>query len=1105
MLSVIYIKGFKTFARPVRMPLKQGVTTIVGPNGSGKSNITDAVLFALGEGSPSLLRAGSMTDVIFSGSDSSSAAGAAEVTLVLDNTKGRISLPYQEVSLTRRISRDGETEYKINGVRARLSDVRAVAGEAGLGRHSILRQGAVDAIVSGGAAACRTALEEAAGLGVFRRRRLAAARKLERAAAQLESSRRIEAELSEQLQRIEVEAGAAREYRELETRYRELSLAHLYRVATQKLEDRREHLTELDARVMAMQARQGSLREDGRRLEAEEKDLEGRVRTTEHTLEGLERVSEALRAETLRAERASLRLEGTQERRVDHLRLVSRLHAELDETTSEVQWLKEKVDELEEEHSKRKEKFQQLEKLVTRRRAEHAGASGRRRRLAEELEALNERRKRVVGRLEEIETLGSEELRRLEEMGEKLGWHAPGVLRARAAAVLGRLEKLRLLAARRAVEADRRRGALATLVGRTEAEIRVLKASRRTMTDGKKRLYEILHPRPGYEAAVEAALGDLAEGVLTKTLDEGMRLLSEAPTERVIVRLDAEGLSEERREIPGKPLLGCVKVLDTSYTEALERLLGGIYVLEETGWTGPNNGYVAVTREGLRLTRTSASRRAPDGNFARQTRLAKEEKHLEALKNKVGGELRNLREALFFVSRRLDERAAMVEAFEALTSRAARTSRLLLSECERRGRKEKALCERRVGAEAELREVEAKLRATEEELREARGAEERAEEELDTALSVAEAAYTASREADRSLTQTRADLQYARDRGVLISDGMKGLKAAATDDINARLTEHVRRATQHARRLDAAVRGHIVRLRRSRSDSAALQARTAERRLKLVEEAGEVAGELVKAASEAAGLREELTSAEDARKMAEREISDEWGATLEVAREAAQIRPETTDTERARLVRKIKTFGDVNLLAIGQEGRLRERYEFFAAQRADAEEAATEIKHIIQDVDKEIEARFEATFREVRREFAGMVPRMLEGAAGELKISEEGVEIGLKLKGRGWRPLRVLSGGERSLLALSFLFSIFLGRLDDDGLKTFCMLDEAEAALDDLNLVRFLAVVDSYRADGQFLLVTHQKRTMAAADVLYGVSQDPSGATVLVSKRLTGE
>ena len=133
-----------------------------------------------------------------------------------------------------------------------------------------------------------------------------------------------------------------------------------------------------------------------------------------------------------------------------------------------------------------------------------------------------------------------------------------------------------------------------------------------------------------------------------------------------------------------------------------------------------------------------------------------------------------------------------------------------------------------------------------------------------------------------------------------------------------------------------------------------------------------------------------------------------------------------------------------------------------------------------------------------------MVPRMMDGAAGELEISEEGVEIGLRLKRRGWRPLRVLSGGERSLLALSFLFSIFLGRLEAAP-RPFCMLDEAEAALDDINLARFLAVIDSYRSDGQFLLVTHQKRTMAAADVLYGVTPDASGATVIVSKRLTGE
>jgi chromosome segregation protein len=136
--------------------------------------------------------------------------------------------------------------------------------------------------------------------------------------------------------------------------------------------------------------------------------------------------------------------------------------------------------------------------------------------------------------------------------------------------------------------------------------------------------------------------------------------------------------------------------------------------------------------------------------------------------------------------------------------------------------------------------------------------------------------------------------------------------------------------------------------------------------------------------------------------------------------------------------------------------------------------------------------------------FGEMVPRMMEGARGVLNLSEEGVEIGLRLGRRGWKPLRVLSGGERALLALSFLFGIFLSRPGGEA-GAFCMLDEAEAALDDLNLARFLAVVDSHRANGQYLLVTHQKRTMAAADVLYGVIQDSSGATTVVSKRMQKE
>ncbi|HEX2108345.1 MAG TPA: AAA family ATPase, partial [Rubrobacteraceae bacterium] len=630
MLSTIYIKGFKTFARPVRMPLSGGVTAIVGPNGSGKSNITDAVLFALGEGSPSLLRAGLMNDLIFSGSDSLPPAGVAEVTLVLDNAESSISLPYEEVSLTRRISRDGETEYRINGARARLTDVRAVAGEAGLGRHSILRQGAVDAIVSGGPAACRNALEEAAGLGIFRRRRLAATRKLERAATRLESSSRVEAELSSQLRRIETEAVAAHEYRELEVRYRELSLADLYRIAIRDLAGERERLAEFEDKASTLRTRHETLREKERRLEAEEKELEGWVRKTEDAIRGLENGSEALRTETLRAERTLLRLEATRSRGTDHSRLVKRLDAELRDVTSKVQRLEGIVGELEEGHARRKREFGRLEELAAQRRAEHATAAERRARLTGELEALRERRRTVAERGEASVASGSRETERLREVLERLDAYSPEGVHARATAVLERLGELRSLAAEMASEANRRSGMLAALVGRAEAEIRALRAPEQASAGGK-RLYEVLRPRPGYEAAVEAALGDLADGVLAKTLDEGMRLLSGDSPERLVVRLDAEGVPENG-SLPGKPLLECVEILDPSCKEALKRLLMGTYVLERADHVTPKRGYdVAVTREGLRFTRTSASRRTPGGDFARRASLEEEEKRLHTL------------------------------------------------------------------------------------------------------------------------------------------------------------------------------------------------------------------------------------------------------------------------------------------------------------------------------------------------------------------------------------------------------------------------------------------------------------------------------------------
>jgi chromosome segregation protein len=702
---------------------------------------------------------------------------------------------------------------------------------------------------------------------------------------------------------------AAREYRELEARYRQLSLAHLYRVATQKLDERRERLANLDARVAALRAKQESLREEGRRLEAEEEELKARILAAERILGGLEHGSEALRTEALRAERGSFRLEGARDREAERSRLVLRLEAELSKASSAIRRLEEETGGLEKEHSQRKRASGRLEELVARGKAEHTAAAGRLTRLTEELEALRKERERTARRLEEASTLRDEELACLREMGEKLGSYEPEGLRARSAGTLRRLEKLRRTAAGREAEANRRRGVLAALIGRTEVEIRTLRTSGHAVSGGK-RLYEIVRPRPGYEAAVEAALGDLAGGVLAETLGEGMKLLSgENPAERVVVRLDAEKVVKNGAP-PGKSLLDCVEILDASYAGALERLLGGAYVLEKADHTAPEKGYdVAVTREGLRFTRISASRRTPNENFARQARLAQEEKRLDVLKNRLGEKLYDSQEIIFFATKQLDEQTAEVEAFDALASRTARTTRLLVSEAGHRARKAQAVRERRSAYEVDLHRIEAKIFATEDELRGARETEKRTKEELDAALLAVEAAHVAAERVAERLARARAGLQRAREHREVFLRGLKDLKEATTADTDAPFANLSHRAAQQARCLEAATRKRLTRLRNSRSDTAKLQLRVAEKRAGHVGEAGDVAGELARATSEAAALREQLSRVEEARKAAESEIFDEWGATLESAREAAETLPETSDAERGRLARKLKNFG----------------------------------------------------------------------------------------------------------------------------------------------------------------------------------------------------
>lgn len=1095
-MSAIYIKGFKTFARPVRMPLEGGITAIVGPNGSGKSNVTDAVLFALGEQSPGLLRAGGMGDLIFSGSDSLNSAAAAEVTLVLDNESGVISLPYAEVSVSRRISRGGDTEYRINGSRARLADVRSVAGEAGLGRHSILRQGAVDAIVAGGAAACRLALEEAAGLGVYRRRRLSASRRLEKADTQLEKSRQLENELADQLLRIEREATAAREYRELESRYRKLSLAHLYRTATKGLEDRRRQLSEAESQVTKLVESETKLRREEMTLEPEIRERETELRGLEKILEDLEDLSEGLQVESARMDRALFRLENQRGNEGERVRISIRLKEELQKVSQALESLEHEAASVEEKHEESKAQVSRLQAEREQARREYAEAEGRERRLSVRLEKLQARRdQREIPE----EVLEEEELGRLFSLMEKVREISDDKPGGDVEYLRRKLREYRSTLQERDSGISRRRGTLDTVLGRCKSRVDALQKAE-TNGEGVPRLQEIIRVRPGFESAVEAALGEAGTGVLAQNLTEGINLLSD--TERVALRLDAARI-QAHEPPPGKPLFECLEVVDNVYAEAVERLLDGIYVVDEPVNNAPRNGYVVVTRDGLRLTRTSVSRRAVEGRFVREARLSEEKIHLASLKSGPGLILDQLQSSMSDIAknlRALDGDASEISEFN---NRIARVAALIVREAVRRSKRAASARQRMEEREQSADVLEQEITTVTRELEEAERAIQLSRKRLNSVSEVAGSAAEDLAALDRRRNTLRAAVSEGKRRRKEISVELERIGSVPEDDPQ-RAMQAASRGAESARKLAAKLRERRGALRSRRSEFTGALRDLSGRRNSLSKRSAELAGELATARAASTRLEEDLGRDERYASEAAEEIQSEWGATLEDAREESENQPESLDPERQRIARKIKRFGDVNLLALSQESQLRERHEFVAAQREDAEAAAMELNRIILDVDREIEVRFTKTFDRVRGAFGEIIPRMLRGASGRMELSEEGVEIGLRLGRRGWRSLNVLSGGERALLALSFLFSIFLSRPDDSS-GAFCMLDEAEAALDDVNLARFLAVVDSYRSGGQFILVTHQKRTMAAADVLYGVTQDASGSTVVVSKRLSGE
>ncbi len=1155
-LKSLRLQGFKTFARRTELNFAGGITAIVGPNGSGKSNLVDAMRWALGERNARGLRGQRMEDVIYAGGPGKSPVGMAEVTLVLDNADQRLNVEFTEVEVARRLFRSGESEYLVNGSRARLKDIDALLASTGLRQdgYAVTAQNDIDYVIQAAPALRREVIEEAAGVRRLRDQRQEALNRLAEADRDMRRARDLLNELTPRAEELRLQADAAVEYQNVADALKTLQ-GSLARDAWRKA---MVQLRRATGRVQAAEQKRLAAVESVAQFEpvyAEHRQAllearEARWRHQESLAEVRLRLAEAQHQARIAQERnlaAVQALESLQrellrltESEQAGLRVVAELQrastaaaAELEIATAALAQARQAEEaraqahrELEAERASLQEQRHAMQRDALAVEAEVRQLEGR-------LTFLTEQQAQVRHQLDAAET---EQLAAQAELDKRAGTarQAEGEL-AQASSAVARLD-----AELAQVEAtlDTARAA----VIEHEARLRSLEAelgALRTVLDGAQRrsplpggenwerLLEIIEVEPEHRPAVEAALEGWLHSWVARdatAYEQAAAALAAADHTRETLLLDA--VETDQPVIPPglRPVLEVLRVPD-HLAPVLARLLETSVLVadrsEAARVLADHPRLRAVTANGEVLTTGSyRGGKAPDAVLTVQARIRETESALEG------------------------ERMASLAAADEVERSVAERSRLVgqRGEAVRRLDSARAESATAAGALAAVRDVIERVARQHAGLLEQQGRLHGLFEQAQSQRNAALARQAAFGERDGATLETLTQIEQRLAEGGRLFSELVSTRQEA--ELRAALARQ--RADDLGRQLERAQQavashGSELAQRRASEEELALQPAliTEERRQWLVRSdtlsAELVALEAVSPPDDAAlevleqqlradeqrnvTLQVELAHADDAcgAAVAEREV-----AQTEVDRCAAALRQDgqqllmeadaveevdwqKTEREVTRLQRRLDAMGAVNLLAPEEYAQVRERCESLGSQLLDLEQASQQLSELRQRLEDEIDGRFRTVFQAVAVNFQEFFGELFPGGRATLRLEAEpegsplddGVEILAQTPGKRLQPLTLLSGGERALTALAFLFA-----LQAVNPSPFYVLDEVDAALDDANVVRFNRVLKRLSIGQQFLIVTHNHSTMAQAEALYGVTLGEHGISKIVSVRL---
>ena len=1166
-LRSLRLQGFKSFADRTEIEFREGVTAIVGSNGCGKSNIGDAIRWVLGEQRASAVRGGKMDEMIFAGTTRRRPLNLAEVSLRFSNEQGRLSVPQSEIDVTRKVFRDGASEYLLNRVSCRLRDIRGLLRDTGSGANavSIIEAGMVEALLGDRGDERRALFEEAAGIGKYKDSREAATRRLEAAEGDL-------LRLDDRITEVQAKARALDRQRRKAERHRELT----DRRRTLEIAIARAELAALDAELAQQAQQRDQLERALGTIEAELRELESRISNgrrhagvlgARRSQAGrqLDAIREALhtteREHLLAEERRKhieLRLSQLARDRQDSERRAHSSAAEAERLAAQVEQLRatwkgsaarqrewqSRGEELRAElavHRHTEEvavrRSREIARELTTAEGEYTAAERRRGELDGRVQQLVVQKKDTSSEVQRFGTLAvqleneramardrvQDAERRRQMVGEEIE-----MLRRRAADVQTALHALEKRCAEIAAEVSAREAVEGSYQGFSPAVGGLMEA--RGRIGGVHAPLADFLARETLETdrvrAVEGFLGPLLQAVVVEDLESVRRirrwfdeewkgggslwlLPRDAPLLDGVCRTDTEGTGSGAGADWAHALLAHFRVHPDpfqSYTageaqatpEGDVREATGIVRLGERraneGILARRHQLAALREESEKLDRQRGAVRENRAEIqnelraaesrqgaieAERGRLAVEAQRLDAEHAgclhrlhregeelaRIAGELERLRSASSGDAERLETLAQRLATLQGQASDAEQEADAASSRSANTEQRWEELRNQDVEVRVEVARAEAACRDAERRLQSARDAAAAASTRIRTADAEA-------RELHRTLDELGALISRAQEQLRELGRARDG-QQAETEILDRELaeTEHELERTEH----------QATELRRRAAETAA-----ARHRLEL---------HTADARSRTERIREKL----------EAEWRESWTALVDkVAAELPGSVGEWKD-EGQRIAAQLQSLGAVNPLAVEEHADEERRLAFLIEQRDDLRAAREDIAAAIRQIDRTAREVFLSTFHSVRENFHRVFHSLFEGGECDLWLAdaesplESAVEIQASPKGKRTQRIHLLSGGERTLTALALLFAIYLVKP-----SPFCVFDEVDAPLDEANIGRFIQLLQDFKEETQFIVITHHPRTMAAADWVYGVTMEEPGVSSIVGVELEG-